>query len=285
MELHKNSSIAVIKVNENEVMIKEGVFNQSNILIEDENKSGMLNEIIDFWGNSHQISLESIKNRFKNEYKEVIDFLISNNLVSKAVPEKKLNIGIISEINNKILKEVLDKSTVKFNYEFLTMDICKDDTLKKIRTLDMVVLISDRYSPRQFHYFNYWANKNNITNLISFLDNECGYVFPVNKPSYTACYNDVEAHLEASVKNLSELIAHKEQILANGNIITPKLSNVFIHLSIVINFLEKFNTFGYEKNILTYIDFKKMNIEKTKVLKMPYCSGCNIHEEYTHIFL
>lgn len=165
------------------------------------------------------------------------------------------------------------------------MDICNSEDKNDLKKLDMIVLISDRYSPKQFHYFNHWANKNNITNLISFLDNEYSYVLPVNRPSYTACYNDVEVHLEASAKNLTELITHKEDILANGNKITPKFSNVLIHLSMVINFIEKFNTFGYEKNVLVYIDFKNMNIERTKIFKMPYCSGCNLHEEYTHIFL
>lgn len=285
MELQKNHSIAVIKVNENEIMVKEGVFNQSNIFIEDENKSGILNDAVDFWNENNDFSIENIKKRFKNEYKDVIDFLVSNNLLFKTSSKKHLNIGIISEIDKKIIKDVLDKNSPKFRYEFFSMNICKNDAKNNLKNIDMIVLISNRYTPKQFHYFNYWANKNNITNLISFLDNEYSYIFPVNKPSYTVCYNDVEVHLEASVKNLSELIAHKEDILVNGNKIIPKLSNVYIHLSMVINFIEKFNTFGYEKNVLVYIDLKNMNIERTKVFKMPYCSGCNLHEDYTHIFL
>lgn len=285
MNLQKNYSISVVKVNENEVMIKEGVFNQSNIFIEDENKSGLLNKSVDFWNNNDDLSIEKIKEKFKKDYKVVLDFLLSNKLVYKNVLEKQMNIGIITEIDKKILEDLLEKSDPNFNYEFLSIDICKNNATNNLKKLEMIVLISDRYSPKQFHYFNYWANKNNITNLISFLDNDYSYVFPVNKPSYTACYNDVEVHLEASTKNLTELITHKEEILAHGNNITPKLSNILIHLSIVINFIENFNTFGYEKNILTYTDLKKLNIEKTKVFKMPYCSGCNTHEEYTHIFL
>lgn len=118
MKLQKNCSIAVIKVNENEIMIKEGVFNQSNILIEDKNKSGILNDAVDFWEKNEDFSIENIKKRFENEYKDVIDFLVSNNLLLEINSKKEKYIGIISEIDKKIISNILDNSNPKFKYDF-----------------------------------------------------------------------------------------------------------------------------------------------------------------------
>lgn len=185
-----------------------------------------------------------------------------------------------------MISNIFSKSYPTLNCSFFDASIySEDNNLEGIKDFDFILVLFDRYSPKDFHKFNFWANKYEITNQISFLDNRMGYIYPVNQPKFTACYNEVEVHLEATVKNLQEVLIHKEEIINNKNSISPKYSDLLIHCAFIANSINSFDSIGFEKNILTMINYETLQIEKTKVFKMPYCSACNLNEEYTHIFL
>ncbi|OTN83648.1 hypothetical protein [Enterococcus faecium] len=289
MKFKRNNNIAIIPINEDEIMIKEGVFSQRTILIEDKKRSHLLNRISSFIKEHSTFTKDDLQNYFiesGDNLDELIDFLIDNKLANKIIQKKKKQVAIITNFDKSLVSEILSKSYTTIDYTFFDESLFYlDDNLDEKFTFDFVLMVYDRYSPKDFHHFNYWANKHNLKNQISFLDNRVGYVFPINEPQYTVCYNEVEIHLEATVKNLQEVLIHKEEIISNENCISPKYSDLIVYCAILVNLIDSFDTVGFEKNVLTIINFETFSIEKTKVFHMPYCSACNLNEEYTHIFL
>lgn len=278
-----NKEINMIPANENEIILKQGIFSQSSNIISDEGKSGNLIKIIHFLENNYELTEKDLEKIIpsENERKELIEFLLANELILSTENVQLFNgMFIVSNIDRLSKLDIFE--TVSENIDIEPIENYKNFNFNKHLIL---IVIADRYLPRLFHEMNEWAIRNNVPMQISFLDDRQSFILPVFKPHFTTCFNEVEIHLEASMKNVSQMLVYKDFLLKNGNNKVAKDYDLIVHSSFVLSNIATFVKNRYEKNILTVLNLKTMEIEKVKIYKLPYCNACNQDTEYTHIFL
>jgi bacteriocin biosynthesis cyclodehydratase domain-containing protein len=155
---------------------------------------------------------------------------------------------------------------------------------------DLVIVALDEFSPSTLHAANGVALEADPPTpwLSVYLDGSTVIIGPAYVPPWTPCYAELETQIEAGIDHLPEYLVYRQA--ADGAAPTGGTPTVPAYAGVAAEWVAALALPMLRGEIAPLagrslmIDFERMTVDATSVLKLPRCPACRARRAYRHIF-